>query len=139
MSVLSAFLNPIYAEETVEVFVGDRFIDPETKEPVPFKLRTLTQEERSELRKGCYVTKSAGDRKYQELDNEKYLCKCIVESCVSPDLKSKEVCDHFKTIDPADVPKKMLLGREFEKLGKAFMKLNGLDDESPEFGIISKN
>jgi hypothetical protein len=33
----------------------------------------------------------------------------------------------------------MLLGREFEKLGKAFMKLNGLDDESPEVGIISKN
>jgi hypothetical protein len=139
MSVLSAFLNPVYTEETVEVIVGDRFVDPETGKPVPFKLRTLTQEERSELRKGCYVTKTAGDRKYQELDNEKYLCKCIVESCVEPDLKSKEACDKCKTIDPAEVPKRLLLGREFERLGKAFMKLNGLDDDSPEFGVISKN
>lgn len=139
MSVLSAFLEPEYTVETVDVIVSDRFKDKETGQPVPFKIRTLTQAEMSTIRKRSLVTKSVDGRKYQEVDNDLFLCNCLVEGVVSPDMKNAQLCEKYGTVNPADVPRNMLLGKEFERLGRAFMELNGIGEDSPELGEISKN
>lgn len=144
MSTLSAFLEPQYTEETAEVVIGDRFVDRETGNVVPFKIKTLTQDEISKIRNRSMVTKSVDGRKYQEIDNDIFLCRCLVEACIVPDLKSEAICtryspDNETPIKPWEVPHKMLLGREFEQLGRAFMKLNGINEDSPELGVISKN
>lgn len=138
MSALDAFLNPKYAEATREVVVSDRFIDPETNKPVPFVLRTLKQSEKSKIRKRSIVTNDAGGQKYNEVDNDAFLARCIVEACVSPDLKSAELSKKYGLIAPDDVLREMLLGVEYERLAKAFMELNIMDDDSVEFGEVTK-
>lgn len=44
MSKLSAFLHPVTTSEEKEVVISNRFQD-ESGQPVPFKIRALTQEE----------------------------------------------------------------------------------------------
>ena len=45
MSSLYAFLHPVAVQEEKEVFISNRFRD-ENGEVVPFKIRSLAQEER---------------------------------------------------------------------------------------------
>lgn len=137
MSNLSAFLNPTYTEETIEVVVSDRFVD-ENGNPVPFKLRSMTQDEIQALMKRSYVEVTINGRKARELDKILHLNRCLVASCIQPNFKDHELCEHYGTQDPVTLPQKMLLTREYEKLALAFMKLNGLDEES-EVGEITKN
>ena len=137
MSALDAFLNPVYTETTKDVVVGDRFVDPETGKPVPFKLRTLRQSERSAIRKRCVVTMDAAGQKYNEIDNDLFLARCIVEACVSPDLRSAELSKKYGPLAPDDVLKEMLLAAEYERLARSFMELN-IPDEA-DSGEVTKN
>lgn len=145
MSALDALLNPVYSEIKKEVCVGPRFIDPETKEPVRFTMRALTQEERSAIRKRCIVTRDADGSKYNEVDNDLFLARCIVESCVEPDMKSVEFCTFRNadgrnvTVAPDTALKKRLLAKEYERLAKAFMDLNMMDDADPAESEVTKN
>lgn len=138
MSALDALLNPKYSEKTVDVVITDRFIDPETNEPVKFCLRTLKESEKAALRKQSIVTRNVDGNKYNEVDNQLFLAKCIIEACVSPDLKSAELSKKYGPIAPDAVLKEMLIGVEYERLAKAFMQLNVMDDDSIDFGEVTK-
>lgn len=137
MSGLAAFLNPTYTEQTAEVYVSDRFID-ENGKPVMFKIKTLPQETLELISKRSRKEQTIDGRKVSAIDKVEHLNRCIVEACVYPDFKDKELCQHYGTLDPVDLPKKMLLVREYEKLARAFLDLNGLSDDSPEYGEITK-
>lgn len=138
MSNLSAFLKPTYTEKTVEVQISDRFIDPETGEPVPFILRSLSHDQFEAIRRISYKEQTINGKKNQVIDNDLWLARCIVESCVQPDFKSRELCNAYGVELPVSCPQKMLLEGEFQKLGRAILELNGLTDESPELGELSK-
>jgi hypothetical protein len=137
MSGLSAFLNPTYTEQTAEVFISDRFLDDDGK-PIAFKLKTLTQETLELISKRSRKEQTIDGRKVSAIDKVEHLNRCLVEACVYPNFKEKELCEHFGTLDPVDVPRKMLLVKEYEKLARAFLDLNGLSDDSPEYGEITK-
>ncbi len=137
MSNLKAFLKPLYTEKTIEVVISDRFVD-DKGDPVPFKLKTLTQEEIATITRRSTHEKAIGGQRVQELDRNEFVNRCIVASCIEPDMKDKELCNAYGTEDPVQLPQKMLLGSEYNKLGSAFLELNGLNDDSPEFGEVTK-
>lgn len=137
MSNLKAFLKPLYTEKTVSVVVSDRFVDDDGN-PVEFILKTLSQEQLATISKRSMREQTIGGRKVQDIDRNAYVNRCLVESCIQPDFKDKELCNAYGTEDPIQLPQKMLLGFEYERLGRAFLELNGLNDESPELGEVSK-
>lgn len=138
MSNLSAFLHPTYTEETTEVVISDRFKD-ENGEPVKFKIKTLTQEQCNQIAKRSYVDVMINGKKQRELDRILYLNRCLVEAVVYPNFRDHDLCVAYGTEDPVLLPQKMLLTREYERLGNAFMKLNGLDEEDAAMDVITKN
>jgi hypothetical protein len=137
MSGLAAFMNPTYTEKTAEVFVSDRFLDDDGK-PVPFILKALSQEVLESIAKRSQKIQEVDGHKVKALDKPLHLSRCIVESCVQPDFKNLELCHKFGTEDPSELPRKMLFVGEYEKLARAFLDLNGLSDDSPEYGEITK-
>lgn len=141
MSNLSAFLKPAYAEKTIEVVVGDRFLDEEGK-PVPFILKSMTQEQLQALAKRSMREKNVNGKRVQEFDKLEHINRCIIASCVQPNFMDRELCLAYGTEDPLALPQKMLLVSEYERLARAFAQLNGLDmdeDEAEVVGEVSKN
>lgn len=147
MSALDALLNPVYETKTKEVALGSRLIDPDTGKPATFTLRTMTTDERASIRKRCIVTRESGDGKYNEVDNESFLARCLVECCVNPDLKSTAFCT-FPPREPGAKPivvspdvalKRRLLVPEYERLASAFMELNAMDESNPAEDELTKN
>ena len=128
MSNLSAFLHPVQAEEVQEVIVSRRFLGEDGK-PVPFKIRPLTQEENNRLTKQSMVPVKGGGRGERELNAIEYGSRVIVAATVEPDFRSEELCRAYGTMDPLEVPGKMLLVGEYNKLSTAIMALSGLEDD----------
>lgn len=133
MSALSAFLHPTVTTEEKEVIISKRFLGEDGK-PVPFRIRSLTQEENSACNKAATrnIKVNGG---YQEKTNQnEYISRLIVAATLEPDFSSAEVCEYFGTKDPIQVPNKMLLAGEFAKLSAAILELSGfeqnLDDEA---------
>lgn len=135
MPNLAGFLNPAYKEKTIEVIISDRFLDEEGN-PIPFKLKSLPQTKMKSIAKRSM---KAGAKNSNEIDTSLFIVRCIVESCIQPDFKSKDICDQYETEDPLEVPEKMLLASEYEKLGRAFLDLNGIEEGGLDITGVSKN
>lgn len=132
MSKLSAFLHPVAVQEEKEIVISNRFQD-EKGEPVPFKIRSLTQEENEALVKAA--TTSYRDRTgatATKFDRFKYTRSLVVEGTVEPDFRSKEICDAYGVMDPIQVPGKMLYAGEFQRLADAIAELSGIGDDVEE-------
>ena len=131
-SRLSAFLHPTAVQEEKEVIISKRFLG-EDGEPVPFRIRSLTQEENDELiKKSTRVTTKNGQRQ-EALDSLAYNRRIIVAATVEPDMASKELCDAYGVMDPLLVPGKMLLSGEYGKLLREILTLSGFHtDENVE-------
>ena len=131
MSKLSAFLHPAVACETREVILSNRFLDEEGN-PVPFKIRAITQEENDSItRKSTRQTK-VGGQMMEKLDSPQFARRMVVAATVEPDFSSKEMCDAYGTMDPLEVPGKMLLSGEYSKLLREIMNLSGFDENLEE-------
>lgn len=132
MSKLSAFLHPVTTSEEKEVVISKRFQD-ENGNPVPFKIRALSQEENEALVKAA--TTSFRDRTgamASKFDRFKYTRSLVVEGTVDPDFRAKEVCDTYGAMDPNQVPGKMLYAGEFQRLADAIAELSGIGDDVEE-------
>ena len=142
MSNLSAFLKPAYTERKIEIIVGDRFVD-ENGNPVPVIMKSLTQEQLQAIAKRSTHEKKVNGKVVIDVDSTEHLNRCLIASIISPDLTSRELCNAYGTEDPVSLPPKMFLIDEYEKLAKAFAKLNGLkSDEDGEIqiaGEVTKN
>jgi hypothetical protein len=138
MSNLAGFLKPLYTEATQEVVISDRFVDDEGN-PLPFKLRSLTQERIRDLTRRSNRERVVNGKKTTELDADLFIARCLVESCIQPDFKDVEICHTYGTEDPLEVPQKMLLVGEYNKLGQVFMELNGISSGDFDLGEVSKN
>lgn len=141
MSELSAFMNPVYTEKKIEVIIGDRFLGEDGK-PIPVIMKSLTQEKMQEIAKRSTHEKRVNGKIVSEMDAIEHLNRCLVASVISPDLTNRDLCNAYKTEDPVQLPSKMFLVDEYEKLAKAFAKLNGInsdDSDSEILGDVSKN
>lgn len=125
MSKLSAFLNPVSAEQEREVVISNRFQD-EKGNPVPFKIRAITQEENDKIVNSCKRRLKNGE---ETVDTRLLGRKLVVAATVEPDFRSTEMCEHFGTLDPLEVPGKMLLSGEYTRLMEAINDLSGFNDD----------
>ena len=144
MSKLYDFLHPISVAEEKEVIVSRRFVQRDDKgEPIldkngemipkPFKVKAISQAENDALVKAATLTyKDRTGAKVKDFDRQKYVRSLIVAGTKDPDFREKELCDAFGTLDPAEVPGKMLLAGEFQKLADAISELSGFDDDDVE-------
>lgn len=131
MSRLNAFLNPVTFKEEKEVVISNRFVD-ENGEPVPFKIRSLTQEENDAItKKSCY-TKKVNGQLQEQLDPVEFSRRMVVAATVEPDFSNPELCERYGTLDPLQVPGKMLLSGEYARLLSAITELSGFDAASLE-------
>lgn len=135
MANLAGFLKPAYSEKTIEVVISDRFLDEEGN-PLPFKLKSLPQ---SKMKSIAKRSMKSGGKNANELDSTLFIARCIVESCVQPDFKGSDLCEAYGTEDPYELPERMLLASEYEKLGRAFLDLNGIEEGGLDVTGVSKN
>lgn len=137
MSNIKAFLQPPVMDETKEVVISKRFKGADG-EPAPFIIRVIDQETNTKLiRQATKKVKSNGQI-MQELDNEKY-GKLLVQTCVvEPNFKDAELCTYYKTMDPLDVPGRMLTIGEYNRLVYAIKELNELVTSEDELSALEE-
>ena len=141
MSTLNAFLKPAYTERKIELIVGDRFND-ENGNPVPVVMKSLTQEQLNAIAKRSTHERTINGKVVVDVDANEHLNRCLIASIVFPDLTDRELCNAYGVEDPVLLPPRLFLVDEYEKLAKAFAKLNGLkeDDGSVHIaGEVTKN
>ena len=131
MSKLSAFLHPVTAQEEKEVVISKRFVDGQGN-PVPFRIRSLTQEENDRITKQATRQVKVNGQPVEKLDNADFSRRMVVAATVEPDFSSKEMCDAYGVLDPLLVPGKMLLSGEYGRLMAEIMQLSGFGDDTAE-------
>lgn len=131
MSNLSAFLKPAYLREEKELVISKRFLDEEGN-PAPFKIRSVSQEENEQITKASRRQRKVGSMVQEHLDSIEYGRRLVVTCTMVPDFRAKEMCEAYGTLDPMQVPGKMLTAGEFAALLDAISELSGFDAETPE-------
>lgn len=137
MSNLSAFLNPVTADEEKEIVISKRFVDAKGN-PVPFKIRAITQKENDRLTKLSMKSTKVNGQTVKELDRLEYARRLVVAATVDPDFSSKELCDRYGTMDPLEVPGNMLYTGEYQRLMSAIADLSGIGEDI-DLGEEAKN
>ena len=131
MSKLSTFLHPVAVSEEREIVISKRFQD-EKGNPVPFKIRALTQEENDTITKQATRRAKVNGQMVEQLDSTDFSRRMVVAATVEPDFRAKELCDAYGVLDPLMVPGKMLLSGEYAKLLRAITELSGFEDMEDE-------
>ncbi len=129
MNNLQAFLKPAVAQGVEEVYISTRFQD-ENGDPVPFKIRALSQEENESLNKQAKRQRKVNGRTEESLDAAEFVRRVVVAGTVEPDFKSTQLCEAYGVLDPQHLPGKMLLAGEYSKLSAAIMRASGFDDNA---------
>ena len=133
MSSLSAFLNPIQAENK-EVVISKRF--QEDGKPVPFVIRPITQEENKQLIKK-YTRK---DKKgIETFDRAEYVSELTASAVVFPDLTNADLQKAYGVLGASALLQKMLYVGEYAELAQAVQELSGLDTDINEEIEEAKN
>ncbi len=141
MGDIKAFLQPPVLNKTKEIIISKRFKDSNGK-PVPFVIRVIDQDTNDRLIKQATKKTKMNGTVLQELDSSKY-GKLLINACVvTPNFKDSELCNFYKTMNPLDVPGRMLTVGEYNRLVKAIKELNELvtsDEEFEELEEEAKN
>lgn len=129
MATLNAFLRPEKPEDK-EIFVSDRF-KGEDGQPVPFKIRAITEEESAAIRKkATTVRRDRNGQTVREFDAAKYTRLFVIAGTVEPDFRASDLCEAYGVLDPELAVGKMLLAGEFARLSEAISELSGISDEA---------
>lgn len=135
MGNIKAFLQPPVMDETREVIISKRFKGADGK-TVPFIIRVIDQETNNKLLRQATKKMKSNGQIMQELDSEKY-GKLLVQACVvEPNFKDSELCAYYKTMDPLDVPGRMLTVGEYNRLVFAIKELNELVTSEDELSAL---
>lgn len=124
---IKAFLLPPVMEETKEVIISKR-IKGEDGKPIPFVIRRIDQETNDKLVRRAQKQVVQNGQIMTIMDNEKFGCLLISTCVLVPDFKNAEMCRHYETMDPLDVPRRMLSSGEYAKLMMEINSFNGFDD-----------
>ena len=131
MGSLSAFLHPVNTGEEKEIVISKRFVD-EAGNPVPFRIRPISQEENDAISRQSRRTRKVNGQVQSYLDSSEFSRRMVVAGTVEPDFRSKEMCDAYGVMDPLLVPGKMLLSGEYAALLSAITELSGFTDLEDE-------
>lgn len=131
MSKLSSFLHPVQVQEEKEILISNRFVDEEGN-PMPFKIRPLTQEQIDAITKQSQRVTIKNGQRQEWFDNIDFNRRIVVAGTVDPDFTSTEVCQACGVLDPTLAPAKSLLAGEFAKLRDAIADLSGFNGDTVE-------
>lgn len=138
MNNLHAFLHPVQEGEAREIVLSRRFTDGNGT-PVPFRIRALTQEENDLLASQSMDLVKGGRRGEKALNEITYGRRLIVAATVEPDFTNAELCAAYGVMDPLELPGKMLLAGEYNRLSKAILELSGFSSSAEELEEQAKN
>ncbi|MGE7977364.1 phage tail assembly chaperone [Psychrobacillus sp. NPDC093200] len=143
MSNLTAFLaqNAIKVEIAVHP-VSKRFIDPDTRKVMNWKVGAVTSDEDESLRKQHTKRLPVPGKKNMfqpTTDYDAYLASLAVKCTLFPDLNNKELQDSYKVLDAESLLKKMLLPGEYADYLKFIQNKNGFDVGMEEAVEEAKN
>ncbi len=114
---LSAFLSQNAKKiDNKTIVVSDRFVDPETGEPMEWEFKAITSGENQKLRKKCTINVPVGNKGQYvpQVDIYTYQLKLATQCTVFPDLNNAELQDSYKAMDAEELLGKMLLGSELD-------------------------
>lgn len=131
-------MNPVSAEEVKEVVISKRFVDKDGK-PIPFRIKTIMQEENERITRKCRKVETIRGQRVESLDNQKYNRALIVACTIEPDFRNADLCKAYGTVDPLDLPGKMLTVGEANNLAREILDLNGFSDEAEQLEDEAKN
>lgn len=135
MGDIKAFLQPPVMDETREVVISERFKGADG-EPVPFIIRSIDQETNEKLIRQATTRKKMNGQILQELNNDNY-AKLLISACVvEPDFRNADLCAHYKTVNPLDVPGRMLSVGEYSKLVKEIQEMNDIVTSDEEMDAL---
>lgn len=112
-------------EKTEDVIISDRFKD-QNGNVVPFKIRALTQAENEAILRKSKRPNHKGEL---ILDSIEYGRRLVVAATIFPPFESEEMCEKYGTKKATEIPSKMLLSGEYNKLTDAISQLSGFTDE----------
>lgn len=140
MSTLSAFFAQNAEMEIVdELVVSERFKD-EKGEPIPWKLRSMTEEENEQVRKASTKkVKGKGGVYTPEMDFNEYTARLVAMCVVYPDLKDAELLKSYGVMAAESLLKRMLLPGEYTTLLQKVQVLNGFDKSEQDLVDEVKN
>ncbi|WAW15457.1 phage tail assembly chaperone [Peptostreptococcus equinus] len=121
MSKFQAFMKKDIDSLTKEVVISERFINEETGEFIPFKIKPIPTSLEKLIRKGCTNITQNG----QDFDSVAYENQIAVNCIVEPDLHDKELQDFYGVLTPEDLLNEMLLVGENQQLQVELSKING--------------
>ncbi|WP_410769579.1 phage tail assembly chaperone [Fontibacillus sp. BL9] len=139
MSNLSAFFaQNANSEINEEVVISARFKD-EKGNPIPWKLRSMTEEENEAIRKSAQ--RKVRDRGVVTIDtnSEEYLAKMVVASVVFPNLKDADLQKSYGVMGSDKLLRKMMLPGEYATLLQKVQEINGFDKDVNELVDEVKN
>ena len=137
MGNIKAFLQPPVMDETRAIIISKRFVGEDGK-PEPFVIRVIDQETNDRLMKQATKKNKQNRPMRTELDNAKY-GKLLVNACVvEPNFKDSELCAYYKTVDPLEVPGRMLTVGEYNRLVSAIKDLNEFELSDEEVGTLEE-
>lgn len=124
----------------VDYVASERFID-EKNNPIPWKLRILTETELSKLKAQCKkrVTNPKTQQSYIETDSSKLADLMIENSVIYPNLNNAELQNSYGAIGAIDLAKKMLIPGEYNDLILAVNEANGFNSGMAEKIKRAKN
>lgn len=135
MGDIKAFLQPSVMDETREVVISERFKGADG-EPVPFIIRSIDQETNEKFIRQATTRKKMNGQILQELNNDKY-AKLLISACVvEPDFRNADLCAYYKTVNPLDVPGRMLSVGEYSKLVKEIQEMNDIVTSDKEMDAL---
>lgn len=115
-------------EEIIEYKVSKRFVDKETGEVIPWKIRVMTAEENQNIRRDCYIkTQIPGKRNQftRDFDSNKYLALAAEQCVIDPDLQNVKLQDFYKVKSVRELLGKMLRPGEYDDLMEKIQEING--------------
>ena len=124
--------------ESVEDFLFENVGSPVEEKEVkldrfksPFKIKSLTADEVSALRKTHKYEQDTDENQFQDL--------VVAEAVVSPNLNNEKLQTSWGCIaKPEEVLKKMLKVGEYTELSQAIMDLSGLNDDDSSEDLVEE-
>lgn len=139
-NTLSAFFAQNVPSETTEDFVvSDRFKDQDGR-PIPWKLRSISEEENEQIRKSATeMIRGANGVRMPQTKSEDYIAKLAVASVVYPELKNADLQQSYGILGADKLLKKMLRSGEYAALVQKVQQLNGYDRDINDLKEEVKN
>lgn len=137
MADIKAFLLPPVMDETKEVVITKRAVD-ENGKPVPFVIRVIDQATNNPVIEAGYEEKSL---QWPCGSGTGYgtVWKASGRGlCGAANFKNAELCAYYKTVDPLEVPGRMLTMGEYNLLVRKIRELNDIVDNDEDLEDIEE-